>query len=324
MHNISNFKIRPMGAQHSFCLLLMCCLLLISCKQPDTDSTDRFQIAVIPKSVNMDFWSTVHEGALAAADSIGGIEILWKGTSDETDIAGQITLIETFLINQVDAIVVAATDAQGLVPVLKQAIREGIPVITIDSNTDPPVSSSFVATDNEAAARSAAQLMAEMLDGKGKVALIPHMAGSATSNERENGFKDGLLDYPGLQLVATRYSNSDNARAMQVTEDLLTGFEDLDGIFATSEPTSIGVARALEARSKNGEVVLISFDAAPQQIEDLRTGVGHALIVQNPFAMGFQGVVQAHQLVTGNRPPARIDTGVTLLTRENIDAYVTE
>ena len=309
---------------HNKALKVLLLLLLASvagCQKGESDSQDRLQIAVIPKSVNLDFWSTVQQGAIAAADSIGGIDILWKGTTEETDIAGQITLLETFIINQVDAIVIAATDAQGLIPVLKQAINDGIQVVTIDSNTDPPISSSFVATDNEAAAHNAADLMAEMLNNEGKVALIPHMAGSATSNERENGFKLGLQDHPGIELVATRYSNSDNARAMQITEDLLIGFPDLDGIFATSEPTSIGVARALEAQEKAGEIVLISFDAAPQQIEDLRNGVGQALIVQNPYNMGFRGVVQAYKLLKGEKPPVRIDTGVTLLTQENLDTF---
>ena len=307
-----------------FVAITLILLYLTGCQKGDTSSSDNYQVAVIPKSVNMDFWSTVHEGAIAAADSIGGIDILWKGTSDESDIAGQIMLLETFMINQVDAIVIAATDAQGLVPVIRQAVTEGIPVITIDSNTDPPISASFVATDNMAAARNAARMMAEMVGGEGQIALIPHMAGSATSNEREIGFKEGLADYPGLELVATRYSNSDNARAMQITEDLLTGFPDLAGIFATSEPTSIGVARALEARDLAGDVVLISFDAAPQQLEDLKSGVGHALIVQNPYAMGFEGVEQAHALLTGQTPPPRIDTGVIFLTRDNLDTYISE
>ena len=281
-----------------------------------------YRIAVIPKSVGFDFWATVEAGADSAAAELGAVEVIWKGMNDETDIAGQIALVESFITQQVDAIVIAAADSRGLVPVLRRAKDAGIAVVTIDSNTDPQVSSSFIATDNLAAAAGAADLLAEALGGQGKVALIPYIPGASTSNDREQGFKEGLANYPGLELVATQYSNSDYGRAMAVAEDILTAHPDLDGIFAANEPTVLGVAQAVKTRGLAGQVTLVGFDASSREIEGVRDGSILGLIVQNPFRMGYEGVMQAVKVLEGEAVEERIDSGSTVVTQENLEAFL--
>jgi ribose transport system substrate-binding protein len=305
-----------------FCasLALLCSLLVAACQSERPPQADEnvLQIAVIPKSVGFDFWANVKSGADAAADSLGNVEVIWKGTNDETDIAGQVAIVESFIINQVDALVIAASDAQGLVPVLRQAIDAGITVITIDSNTSPQVSSAFIATDNQGAAEMAADMLAEQLGESGKVALIPYIAGASTSNDRETGFKRGLAKYPDLELVATQYSNSDYGRALQVTEDILTAHPDLNGIFAANEPSVLGAAQALKTRNLTDQVVLIGFDASPREIDELRAGTVDGLVVQNPFRMGYEGVVRAVHVINGRPVPEVIDSGVQIMTPETV------
>ena len=283
---------------------------------------DGYRIAVIPKSVGFDFWATVKAGADSAAAEQGNLEVIWKGMNDETDIAGQIALVESFITQQVDAIVIAAADSRGLVPVLRRAGEAGIPVITIDSNTDPQVSASFIATDNLAAAAAAADLIAEALGGEGKVALIPYIPGASTSNDREQGFKDGLTQYPGLELVATQYSNSDYGRAMAVAEDILTAHPDLNAIFAANEPTVLGVAQAVKTRGLAGQITLVGFDASSREIEGVRDGSILGLIVQNPFMMGYEGVMQAVKAIEGEAVEERIDSGSTVVTKGNLEAFL--
>jgi len=152
---------------------------------------------------------------------------------------------------------------------------------------------------------------------EGKVGLIPFVPGAATSIQREQGFKEGLKKFPKVKLVATLYSESDVTKGMQVTENMLTAHPDLKGIFAANEPGAIGAARVLQARKLAGKVKLVAFDASPTQIKALQEGVIQALIVQNPFRMGCEGVKMAVKALRGEKIPKRIDTGVTVVTMEN-------
>jgi ribose transport system substrate-binding protein len=120
-------------------------------------------------------------------------------------------------------------------------------------------------------------------------------------------------------LVATLYSQSDVTKGMQVTENMLTAHPDLKGIFAANEPGAIGAARVLKARNLVGEVKLVAFDAAPTEIKALEEGVIQALIVQNPFRMGYDGVKMAVKALRGEKIPKRIDTGVSVVTKENMN-----
>ncbi len=305
-----------------FPAVFLCLFLLVAsagCRSGSDESDARFTIAVIPKSVGFDFWNSVKAGAEEAAAELGDVEVVWKGMHDETDIAGQVGLVESFINQRVDAIVIAAADSRGLVPVLRRAVEAGVTVITIDSNTDPQVSASFIATNNEEAAATAADLIAEALHGQGTVALIPYIAGASTSNAREQGFRNRLAAYPGLELVATQYSDSDYGKAMTVTEDILTAHPNLDAIFAANEPSVLGAAQAIRSRSMEGSVVLVGFDASPRQIEGIRDGSIYGLIVQDPRRMGYEGVKQAYAVLNGEEVPERIDSGSRVVTKENVD-----
>lgn len=276
------------------------------------------RILVCPKGLTHSFWLTVKAGADSAAREFGA-EIIWKGPSVETDVAGQIAIIEDYINKKVDAIVMAACDEQGLVPVVEKAAAAGIPVITIDSGVRSDIPKSFVATDNVAAAKKAADVLCELIGDRGEVALIPFVPGAATSIMREEGFKEGLKNHPNVKLVAVQYSQSDVATGMAVTENILTAHPELDGIFAANEPGAIGAGQALISRGLAGKVKLVAFDAAPNEIQALRDGVIQALIVQDPFKMGYLGVKYALDVLQGKEVPRRVDTGVYVVTKDNLD-----
>lgn len=278
------------------------------------------RIAVVPKGMVHDFWLTVKAGAEDAAKQEGAT-VLWKGPSAETDIAGQIAILEDFINQKVDAIVMAACDAKGLVPTVKKAREAGIPVVAIDSGIeDESLIASFVATDNPKGAAAAARELARLIGEKGTVGVIPFVAGAATSTMREQGFKNEIAKYPGIdKKIPTLYSQSDVAKGMQAAEDMLTAHPNLAGIFAANEPGAMGAAKALEQRGLAGKVKLVAFDASPAQIAALKSGTIQALVVQNPYRMGYEGVMTAIKVLNGESVPKRIDTGVTVVTRENMD-----
>ncbi len=296
-------------------VFLLLLVFLFSCTGK---KSDRPQILVSPKSLAQSFWLSVKAGAEQAGRDFHA-DIIWKGPSQEIDIAGQIAIVEDYINKRVDAIVLAACDAKGLISTIAKAKAAGIPVITIDSGVESDLPECFVATDNVAAARKAAEILAELCDYEGDIALVAHVPGAATSIWRVQGFKEGLQAYPNLRLVAEQYSHSEVAIGMAVTENILTAHPDLKGIFATAESSVIGCAQGLVSKGLAGKVKLVGFDTAPPEVLALNEGTIHALMLQNPFKMGYEGVKAAVDVLAGREVPKRIDTGITVVTKDNIN-----
>ncbi|NUK28822.1 ABC transporter substrate-binding protein [Parageobacillus sp. VR-IP] len=275
-------------------------------------------VALIVKSVDSEYWLTVKAGAEKAAKELG-VNLIFKGAPTETDIAGQISIVENAINQRMDGIVLAASDTKALVAPVEKAIDAGIPVVTVDSGIDSDKPQSFIATDNEKAAEEAAKVLAEMTGKKGKVAVVNFVPGAATAVMRENGFKDGIKKYPDMKIVAIQYSQSDKAKALSVTEDILTAHPDIVGIFGANNKSALGAAQAIKQKGLEDKVHLVAFDADPDEINELKKGTIKALIVQNPFKMGYEGVKNVVKAIKGEQVEKRIDTGVTVVTKDNFN-----
>lgn len=285
---------------------------------PSTPAAKTYTIAVVPKGTAYAFWKTVKHGAEVAGEEFGA-KIEWKGPAEETDVARQIAIIENFITSKVDAIVMAACDAQALVPKVKAAMEAGIPVITIDSGIATDDALSFVATDNVKGAREGTEKLIELIGGEGKIGVIPFIKGAATSDMREQGFNEAVKAHPKVVAVKPLYSQGDAEKAMKAAENMMTSNPDLKGIFAANEPGAIGAAQAIKQRGMKGKVKLVAFDAAEAEINALKEGIIQALVVQDPFKMGYEGVRLAIDAIQGKEVPKRVDTGVTLVTMDNFN-----
>jgi ribose transport system substrate-binding protein len=276
-------------------------------------------IAVIPKGVSHSFWLTIKAGADAAGQELGAT-IDWKGAASETDIAGQINIVEDAINRRVDGIVIAPSHGDSLVPIVLRAQREGIPVTIFDSGISTESYLSYVATDNRAGGMLAGQRMGERLNGKGKVAILGVKKGSVSTDEREEGFAQKLKEqYPGIQLVQWLYGDASASKSLSTAEDILTSHPDLNGLFASNESSTVGAVRAIRQRNLGAQVVLVGFDATPDLVNNVRDSSIDSLVIQNPYKMGFEGVRTILDKLAGRESARRIDTGVTLLTRENVD-----
>jgi ribose transport system substrate-binding protein len=302
--------------RRSFLLLLSLSILQTCTKK---EEGKKISILVSPKGLEHAFWLTVKAGADSASKELN-VDVIWRGPARETDVPTQISILEDYINKKVDAIVLAATDAKGIIPYVQKALSGRIPVITIDSGIESDLPLSFVATDNVAAARRAAQALAELIGDQGEVACIPFVPGAATSVMREQGFRDEIKNHSRIRLVAVQYSQSDVATAMAVTEDILTAHHDLVGIFGANEASALGVMQAIKSRGLAGKVKVVGFDASDNEIQALRDGLVQALIVQDPFKMGYLGVKFAADAIHGKQVPKRVDTGVYVVTRENVDS----
>jgi ribose transport system substrate-binding protein len=268
--------------------------------------------------VGHQFWLTVRSGADAAGEEFNA-NIVWNGPDKETEIAKQINIVQDMISRRVDAIVMAACDENALVDAVHQALDAGIPVVTIDSGVKSDRPLSFIATDNLHAARLAADELARLIGEEGSVGMIPIVPGAATSEMREQGFKEGAANYPGMKIVSILHCDSDAAKAMSVTEDMMTAHPNLVGIFALSEPGAVGAAQAIESAGKAGQIKIVGFDASGEELNALERGTIQALVVQSPFNMGYLGVKAAIDAIEGRPVEKRIDTGVTIITKDNLN-----
>jgi ribose transport system substrate-binding protein len=231
-----------------------------------------------------------------------------------------VNLLQNFIEQGVDGLVYAATDAKVLYQVTKSAKQQDVTVVNIDSGTDPqPSDVPVFATDNVAAAEQVPELIAKELGEEGgEVAFIPFQQGTLTNEQREEGFKKGLKKHPELELVAEQSSQSDYNKALQVTEDILTANPNLDAIFAANEPGVLGAAEAVRQAGKAGDIVIIGWDASPEEIQGVEDGVISALVVQNPFRMGYEGTNAAVKIIREGATVEGEDTGSTIVTKDNL------
>ncbi len=283
------------------------------------NQSETLQIAVIPKGLTHSFWKAIHAGADKAGEELG-VNILWKGPERESARTQQIQIIEDFIVQRVSGVVLAPLDSEALVPMVEELHKKEIPCVIIDSGISTDQYVSFVATDNYQGGVIAARRMGEILNGKGNIIVVKYAPGSASTTKRENGFIDTInKEFPDIKIVDTKYGMDTVETSLQATEDLLTKNPELDGLFACNESTSVGALRALQSQGKAGQIKMIGFDAGELLIEGLKAGNVNALVVQNPYKMGYEGVkiVVAH--INGESVPEKIDTGVALVTMENLN-----
>lgn len=310
-------------------LFLIGCILILSlsaCNRK-TPKSDRLTISVIPKGTTHVFWQSIHAGAIKASTELG-VDIVWVGTEKEDDRQQQIALVDNQVMNQVSGIVLAPLDAMALRRPVQNAKAHRIPVVIIDSDLydSEDFYISFIATDNREGGRLGGMHLCQLLNGKGKVVLLRYQEGSASTENREAGFMEVMSKFPDIQVVSDeQYGGATKAQAQQVSENLLLRFKDangnltIDGIFCPNESTTYGMLQALRRQRLTGKVNFVGFDASETLVEALQQEEINGLVVQNPFKMGYLGVKTIVQSIKGDVVEKRIDTGVTLIQKDDLE-----
>jgi len=302
-----------------------------ACSSRQGTTAKSFAIGVVPKGTTHEFWKAIHAGALKAAEELkaGGVDvaITWKGPLREDDREQQVQVVEGFLSQGMSGIVLAPLDERALVRPVEEAKEAGIPTVIIDSDLQSKQIVSFVATDNYKGGQLAADRMGEVLKGRGKVLLLRYQEGSASTTFRENGFLDRMKTaFPGIQVLSSeQYAGPTRDTAKRASENLLNRFgSELAGIFCVNESSTAGMLLALQDIDKAGKVAFIGFDSSQTFIDALGNGQLSGLVVQNPLNMGYLGVRTIVEHLQGKRVEARVDTGVWMVTRDNLDAPATQ
>jgi ribose transport system substrate-binding protein len=281
------------------------------------------EIAVIVKTVNSTFWQNVQKGADAAMKGAGtGHTMTFQGPAAESAIADQVNMVENAVNRGVAAIVLAPSDPDALVPAVKKAWEARIPVVIIDSLLGKGAEQyyqSFLSTDNRKAGELAAKALIDKVGSEGKIAIMSYVAGAGSEIGRVGGFTDYVKHHSKLQIVGPFYSQSQMATALNQTTDVLAANADLKGIFGANEPTAIGMGRAVKQAGKAGKVVAVGFDGNQDLQEFVKDGTLTAIAVQGSFQMGELGVKTVSRLLKKEKVDKLVDTGVVLVTKDNID-----
>jgi ribose transport system substrate-binding protein len=279
-------------------------------------------IPVIVKDTTSQYWQIVLAGAREAGKELH-IKVPELGAQSEADIAGQVTALENASSESPAAIVIAPTQFSALGAPITAAAAD-TKIIGIDSAADTKSFTSFLSTNNVTGGAVAADALAAAIKAKtgkdeGDVALITALPGVGSLDQRAAGFKQELAKYPGLKLVASRIADGQPTTGLNIMTDLITAHPNLVGVFASNLPMIQGASQAL-AESGNKKIALVGFDSEKTLVASLRQGVISALIVQDPYRMGYEGVEIALKASKGEAVPVQIDTGVTAITAANIDS----
>jgi ribose transport system substrate-binding protein len=279
-------------------------------------------LAVIPKGTTHVFWKSVEAGARKAGEELG-VEVVWKGPLKENDRAQQIQVVQQFLTQGVSGIVLAPLDSRALVAPVREAQTRGIPVVIFDSALEGEPGKDFVAyvaTDNLAGGRMGGERLAELLEGTGEVVLMRYLVGSASTSQREEGFLGALAGRSGIRVtVDNRYAGATAGEAKTQALNMIDAIRRAQGIFAPNESSTYGVLLALRQEGLAGHIRFVGFDASPPLVQALRDGEIDALVVQDPWNIGYRAVGALVGHLEGREVPPVIDTGAVLVTRQNMD-----
>ncbi len=295
-------------------ILLIALFLNTACNQ-----SKKRLIAVVPKATSHAFWIAVEKGAQAAGKQLN-VDVEWNGAASETDYARQIQIVDSMINRHVDGLAVAATERRALVATIDRAMKLGIPVTIFDSGIEGDNFTSFVATNNFEGGQLGARALAKLIGGKGEVGLIMHAPGSASTMDRERGFTEAIeKEFPDIKIVATQYGMSDRSKARAAAENMLTAHPNLNGFFGSSEPSTTGASLAVKARGLTGKTKVVAFDASDNLVADMKLGSIQAMVVQDPFQMGYQTVKTLVDKLDGKAPPKRIDLSAKVIYSADID-----
>jgi ribose transport system substrate-binding protein len=277
---------------------------------------ETYDIALISKGFQHQFWQAVKAGADKAGAEFGA-NVTFEGPESESQVDRQMDMLAAALSRAPDAIGFAALDSQAATPLLEQAKAANIPVIAFDSGVASDIPLTTATTDNVAAAALAADKMAELIGGEGKVAVVAHDQTSRTGIDRVDGFVNRIKEaYPNIEVVSVQYGGGDQLQSTEITKSILLANPDLKGIFGANEGSAIGVANGKVELNSN--VVVIGYDSGAAQKAFIESGVMAGAITQNPVGIGYETVKAAIAAIKGETLPKIIDTGFYYYDKSNM------
>jgi len=279
-----------------------------------------YRFTLVSPLVGHPYWVTVEDGMKAGNEQFG-VDTQYVGPT-EINIDEQIKDIETAIASKVDGIITMALDPTAFTPVINKAVAAGIPIVLIDTDAPDSDRNFYAGTSNYAAGFEAGKAMIDATGGNANIGIITGAINAANLIERIDGFTDAIKDQPNMQILAVEPSDTDLLKATEKAQSLLQTYPDLDAFFGVSASDVQGAAKVVIEQGRVGDISLVGFDDMDDTIAYIKDGVIYATIVQKPFEMGRLGVELLVRIMEGTAPTEQIiDTGVTIVTKDNVDNY---
>lgn len=302
----------------AFLLTVLLCLLLSGCGA-DTSATPQHTVTLVAKSTQTEFWLSVFAGAEAAATEYN-LQLTILGPETEEDYESQNTMVAQAVEDGAEALVFSAIDYENNAAAIDAAARKGVKVVAIDSSVDSDQVSIYIGTDNYAAGQMAAQAALDRVAGELKVGVVNYDISSANGQERERGATDVFAQSGRAEITAVINTLAEAEQAEWDAAAMLQNHPEINVLLAFNEPTSVGAAQAVKELGLSETVFLVGFDSNVATVDGMQEGSVDALIVQNPYAMGYLGVESAYKLLTGQEGGLEhvVDTSTQIVDRSNL------
>ena len=297
---------------------LLAALLLSGCAA-DAVGSEQHTVALVAKSTETEFWLSVFAGAEAAATEYN-LKLSISGPETEDDYEAQNRMVAEAVAAGAEALVFSAIDYENNASAIDDAARAGVKIVAIDSSVASDMVSTYIGTDNYAAGQMAAQAALDRVEGKLVVGIVNYDISSANGQERERGAVALLNESGRAEVVAVINTLAEAGQARDDTADMLAEHPEINVLLAFNEPTSVGAAEAVSELGLSESVFLVGFDSNVATVDGLQEGSVDALVVQNPYAMGYLGVESAYKLLSGQGDSleSTVDTSTQVVDRENI------
>lgn len=260
---------------------------------------DKGTVALVLGSSGSPFYQAMQCGAQARAKELG--LTLTVSAADQFAADAQIPVVNAVTASGPNVAAIVPTDMQALIPPMRELADRGTKVITVDQTiSDPSILKTQVLTDNKAGGGMAADALAKLIDGKGKVLVITQPPGSLAQDAREAGFAETLkAKYPDIQYLGAQYQSNDPQRAAEIITSTLSAHPDLAGVFSTNDQGAIGAITGLRQAGAVGKVKMVAYDAASAEVAALKNGELQGLIAQSPSQQGAVAMDIAAKLIAG-------------------------
>ena len=280
---------------------------------------EQHTVALIVKSTETEFWLSVFAGAEAAAAEYNA-KLTVVGPETEEDYETQNAMVEQAVEKGAQAIVFSAIDYENNATAIDAAAAAGVKIVAIDSSVDSSAVSTYIGTDNYAAGRMAALAALERVEGDLKVGIVNYDVSSANGQEREEGAVDEFKESGRAEIVSVINTLAEAVHAQADTAALLMDHPEINVLLAFNEPTSVGAANAVRELGLSDDVFLVGFDSNVATVDGLQEGSVDALVVQNPYAMGYLGVEAACKMLSGQGGSLEttVDTATRVVDRKNL------
>lgn len=288
-------------------------------------SNKQITIGFVPMTLNNEYFITMINGAKEKAQELG-VKLDVQAADQHASAAAQLQIVENMITSGVQALCIVPSSSEGLATALKKAKAANVSVINIDTKLDASVLKEadaevpFYGTDNYAGAKLAGEYVAKNFPNGTKVAILTGIAGQQNAKDRRNGFFDAAKDK--IKLVAEQTANWEVDQGYSVTQNILNANPDISFIFSSNDNMAIGALRAIQGAKKDGKVQIIGFDGTSEALNQVKSGKMLATVAQDPAKMGMLGVENAVKLVNGEKVEMNIDTGATLITKDNVDKQI--